>query len=733
MVISTVNQVVYNGDGINTAWPYTFRIIDATDIKLTIVDADGAETPITADYYVDTINNTVYYPGYAPGAEPPAEDQPPKLQEGQKIIVYRQLPVNQLANLGEKWPFNVIEKGLDKLTMLIQDVWGWVSNKVINRVGDAWDALGLPIHNVGGPVNVADAATKDYVDRILNGLVIAGDSRTVPFDNVAQMIAAEIEAGQIAFTLGYHDINDGGVGVYNIRAKVPGDVDDGGSIIFLNGNVAELIHDGVINIKQFGAKGNANYLNTSDHKWYVDSGFTTLADDDADIIQLCCSKFKNVVLPRGNYLLGSTLVLNGVNVYGYDASIKIANHSDFSYTSGTHKNVIRIFDDVNICGISFYEVYTNNSERFPNVSIAQRGVVFLGSGSTINKCKFYNFTSNTLLVYGEGVHNVLIESCYIDDCGVGIQTETQADDTGADYAVTVRNCYVNANANGSGIGNALFEGCTFDQKNTSSPNYSNFQAGINDANVDCGSVTTCINCRFRAFNSGIYNVIVYGFNQAVGSTHMFRGHAEFIGCTFEGTQSFGVRCSGNANFNSCTFLQNVVPEKTTKNGVIGEVHLNFTNCEYIGHPTDNGLEYLISVLTTDVPIHISMINCYTNHYADNNRRLFNLSDTYAAGGDKVFLTLINCVSGTNYLVNIKTPVIMFGCRKYDGTESFTNMSGKQLIMYRCITDYNFSSYAAQTAWLSDSDFLANAHGVYYFDDNTLKFVGNSRYKTITTS
>lgn len=130
MVISTVNQVVYNGDGITTAWPYTFRIIDWTDIKLTIIDADGTETDVTADYFVDTVNNTVYYPGYAPGAEPPLADQPAPVQTGQKLVVYRELPITQEKDLGEKWPFFVIELALDKLTMILQQAKDWWNRSV---------------------------------------------------------------------------------------------------------------------------------------------------------------------------------------------------------------------------------------------------------------------------------------------------------------------------------------------------------------------------------------------------------------------------------------------------------------------------------------------------------------------------------------------------------------------------------------------------------------------------
>lgn len=77
------------------------------------------------------------------------------------------------------------------------------------------------------------------------------------YKSVAEMKASETAiVGRPCVTLGYYEPNDGGGGVYIIRQKKESDVDDGGSIIVLdNENVAELIIEGAVNVKQFGAKG----------------------------------------------------------------------------------------------------------------------------------------------------------------------------------------------------------------------------------------------------------------------------------------------------------------------------------------------------------------------------------------------------------------------------------------------------------------------------------------------
>lgn len=83
------------------------------------------------------------------------------------------------------------------------------------------------------------------------------------FNSVAEMKNAKLKAGDYAVTLGYYEANDGGSGDYLIRAKNDDDVEDGGSIHFLEKDkVAELIINDNVNIKQFGAYGDGIHDDT---------------------------------------------------------------------------------------------------------------------------------------------------------------------------------------------------------------------------------------------------------------------------------------------------------------------------------------------------------------------------------------------------------------------------------------------------------------------------------------
>lgn len=123
MVNNSETKVIYKGDGETKVFPYTFAAIDADTIKVAVYDeASGVESVLAKDYYVDATAKTVTYPGYAPGQAPAESQQPGVLQETQKLVVYRETPLDQQQDLGEKYPLPIVESIGDKLTLIVQEL-----------------------------------------------------------------------------------------------------------------------------------------------------------------------------------------------------------------------------------------------------------------------------------------------------------------------------------------------------------------------------------------------------------------------------------------------------------------------------------------------------------------------------------------------------------------------------------------------------------------------------------
>lgn len=122
MLTHVDNRITYSGNGNATEFAYQFKILDRTDIKVLLTDADGKETLLTKDYYVDVEKNVVRYPGYAVGAEVPESERPPVLPTCWKLTIYREVPVTQETDLPDQYPFNQVEDIGDKLTMIAQQL-----------------------------------------------------------------------------------------------------------------------------------------------------------------------------------------------------------------------------------------------------------------------------------------------------------------------------------------------------------------------------------------------------------------------------------------------------------------------------------------------------------------------------------------------------------------------------------------------------------------------------------
>jgi hypothetical protein len=123
-------------------------------------------------------------------------------------------------------------------------------------------------------------------------------------NTITDLKNTDLKNGDIVKTLGYYNINDGGDGYYIVRIKKESDIEDNGLIHFLNDNlVAELIIiDKEINILQFGAKNDKS-------------------KEIGLLVNNLLSKYKSVYIPKGKYLVETTIKPIGENNLKIDGEL----------------------------------------------------------------------------------------------------------------------------------------------------------------------------------------------------------------------------------------------------------------------------------------------------------------------------------------------------------------------------------------------------------------------------
>lgn len=117
-VSTTANKVVYSGTGSQTIFPFTFSVLEADDLQVVLVDADGNETTQVrgVDYTLTPASNDFSNGGnvvmsVAPGAT-------------EELVIYRLLDLTQETDYeeGDSFPAETHEQALDRLTMIAQQL-----------------------------------------------------------------------------------------------------------------------------------------------------------------------------------------------------------------------------------------------------------------------------------------------------------------------------------------------------------------------------------------------------------------------------------------------------------------------------------------------------------------------------------------------------------------------------------------------------------------------------------
>lgn len=171
MTVSTqVSRNEYTGNGATTQYDFTFRILDKSHLLVQTLDTSENIVTLTlgTDYTVTGVNR--YNGGKVVLTS--------ALPAGYKISIERSTPVTQEASIRNQGGFfpEIHEDALDKLTMLVQQAYGWWSGLSLRKpswLANYYDALNNRIRNLRDPSQAQDAATKNYVDGQINNTNLA--------------------------------------------------------------------------------------------------------------------------------------------------------------------------------------------------------------------------------------------------------------------------------------------------------------------------------------------------------------------------------------------------------------------------------------------------------------------------------------------------------------------------------------------------------------------------------
>lgn len=184
------------------------------------------------------------------------------------------------------------------------------------------------------------------------------------------------------------------------------------NVLVSNDKTSKLGTGTYYDVTDYGAIGDANYLNPADHKWYKDSTFTTLATDDTQVIQNVMDMLKDgdVILFKKKFRITKPLKLN--------------------QTPGNKKGNILFTNDGNFYGGVYNDgvgtscfIINGGSEqiKFDGFYIAGNGTQKFETGSdatTLHGIEYFqarNCDINNVTFIGHGGHGILYTGgCYIN-------------------------------------------------------------------------------------------------------------------------------------------------------------------------------------------------------------------------------------------------------------------------------------------------------------------------------
>nr|DAQ02319.1 MAG TPA: tail fiber protein [Caudoviricetes sp.] len=161
MINETKISITYEGDGVTTSFPFPYPYRDAGDIIGYLVDEFESEKKIETNYTYNKEENKYIYPVVG---EP--------IKKPNKIKLIRSTPMQQNVDLPNKMPYISIEKELDWMIMILQEM-GYdveIAKETANAV-EAGKAAQIEILTKTNEIKSAVEKLKDKTEETKNDTV----------------------------------------------------------------------------------------------------------------------------------------------------------------------------------------------------------------------------------------------------------------------------------------------------------------------------------------------------------------------------------------------------------------------------------------------------------------------------------------------------------------------------------------------------------------------------------
>jgi hypothetical protein len=283
MTISSENRVNhFNGNGTQTVFPFTFKVFDPTDMVVIRTDTtSGVDTPMAI--YIDFTVTINADQDTSPGGNVTMTAAPTSTQRLTVTSDIAYLQPIDVTNGGGFYP-EVFTEEFDRLTILTQQLKQSVSSTLRFPVTDQNPVTDLPnamtrsgkllgFDSSGDPIALSLSGggtitgVTSFNGRQGNVSLLSSDvTNLIGFTpngyevvNVAAVRALSIPGPIAITTSGYYAAGDGGAANYYLDASDTTTADNGGTVLVTtDGRRFKLKHQGIVSVKQFGAKGDWN-------------------------------------------------------------------------------------------------------------------------------------------------------------------------------------------------------------------------------------------------------------------------------------------------------------------------------------------------------------------------------------------------------------------------------------------------------------------------------------------